>query len=104
MDLLGFEPDPWQRTFLRSKGRRLLLLASRQVGKSTVTGVLALHTALFTPGALVLVISPSLRQSGELFRAKVCRFYDQLGRPVACEKDTETTLHLANGSRVVSLP
>jgi hypothetical protein len=62
-----------------------------------------LHTALVRPGALVLLLSPSLRQSGELFR-KVVAQYRALGKPVATARETALTLELANGSRVISLP
>ncbi len=65
---MSVEPDPWQATLLRSTAPRVTINASRQVGKSTVTGILAAHTALYDPGALTLLLSPSLRQSSELFR------------------------------------
>jgi hypothetical protein len=103
MGATGLEPDPWQRRVLRSDSRRLALLCARQMGKSSTTAALALHTALFEPGALVLLISPSLRQSGELYR-KVVGMNDALGRPVPSVVDNATTLALANGARVVSLP
>lgn len=99
----GLEPDPWQLKVLRSESPRALLLCSRQTGKSTTTALLALHTILFQPGSLVLLLSPSQRQSGELFR-KVMGFYRDLGRPVPAEQATALTLTLTNGSRVVSLP
>ena len=103
MEDLGLSPDPWQRSVLRSQADRLLLLCSRQAGKSTATAALALHTAIYEPGALVLLLSPSLRQSGELFR-KVGGFYGDLGKPVSAEQESATTLALGNGSRIVSLP
>jgi hypothetical protein len=53
------------------------LLAARQAGKSTVTAAMAMHEALFNPPALVLLLSPSLRQSSELLR-KVVGFYRTL--------------------------
>src|SRR5579885_3226191 len=64
----GLVPDVWQRDLLLSGDRQLLLNCSRQSGKSTVVAALALHTALFRPGALVLLVSPSLRQRGDIFR------------------------------------
>jgi hypothetical protein len=100
---LGLDPDPWQADVLRSDAKRLLLLCSRQAGKSTVTALLALHTALYQPGALVLLLSPSLRQSSELFR-KVADFYRRAGAPVPSEAESALRLELANGARVVSLP
>jgi hypothetical protein len=103
MERLGLEPDPWQRAVLRSMAARLLLLCCRQSGKSTTTAILALHTSLFQAGSLILLLSPSLRQSGELFR-KVAGFYADLGKPVSSERETALSLSLTNGSRVVSLP
>jgi hypothetical protein len=56
------------------------------------------------PPALVLLLSPSLRQSGELFQAKVLTLFNALGRPVAPVRESALQFQLANGSRVVSLP
>ena len=64
----GITPDPWQADLLRSDTRQMVLLCSRQAGKSTVSSFLALHEALYRAPALVLLLSPSLRQSQELFR------------------------------------
>lgn len=100
----GLEPDPWQQQFLQSSAVEVSIVCARQAGKSTATAFLILHTALYRPGSLVLLISPTLRQSGELFKDKVLKFYRQLGRPVAAVAENETTLALANGSRIVSLP
>ena len=61
---LGFQPDERQAEVLRSKAKRGILNCSRQWGKSTVTAAKALHRVLTTPGSLVLVASPSKRQSG----------------------------------------
>src|SRR5215472_14915364 len=72
-DRLGFEPDDWQAQLLRSDARQIILNCCRQAGKSTATAILALHCALYQPAALILLVSPSLRQSRELF-AKVTDF------------------------------
>jgi hypothetical protein len=88
---------------LRSRCSRTLLLCSRQSGKSTTAAALAVRELLLRPGALVLVLSPSLRQSGESYR-KVVDLLNALGRPVRIVRETQLTLELANGSRVVSLP
>jgi len=100
---VGIVPDPWQARVLRSTTSRLLLNCSRQSGKSTITSIVALHTALYTAGSLVLLLSPSLRQSSELFK-KCIATYKDLGRPVSPESETALTLTLQNGSRIVSLP
>jgi hypothetical protein len=99
----GLLPDPWQRELLRSSDRQILLNCSRQSGKSTAVSALALHTALFTPGALVLLLSPSQRQSAEIFR-KVLEADKALGKPIPSVYRTQLRLELANGSRVLCLP
>jgi hypothetical protein len=100
---VGLAADPWQADFLRSTERRILLNCSRQAGKSTVTALLAVHTALYEPGALVLLLSPSLRQSQELFR-KALDVYRGLEHPVPIEAESALRLELVGGSRIVSLP
>lgn len=102
-EALGFDPDAWQERALRWCGKRLLLNCSRQSGKSTTSAVLALHKAMFYPGSLVLLVSPSLRQSGELFR-KVGDMLKRLDEQPALTEDNRLSLTLGNGSRVVSLP
>lgn len=99
----GQEPDTWQVQALRSTAPRLAFNASRQAGKTGVAATIACHTALAEPGALVLILSPGLRQSGEAFR-RVLDVYRGAGRPILPETENRLTLELANGSRVVSLP
>src|SRR3954470_4272811 len=82
---LNFEPDPWQEAVLQSQSKRLLLNCCRQAGKSTTTAALALHESLYKAKALVLLVSPSQRQSSELFR-KVQDFLTMLPiRPALLE-------------------
>lgn len=98
----GIEPDEWQKKLLRSKSRRILLNCSRQSGKSTTVATLAVHTAFYDPGT-ILLLSPGLRQSQELFR-KCLDVYRALDRPVAPETESALRLELKNGSRIISLP
>ena len=77
----GLTPDPWQCDLLWSGAPHLLLNCSRQSGKSTTVAALALHQILFRPGALVLLVAPSERQSHELFR-KVIAGYHALQSPL----------------------
>jgi hypothetical protein len=103
---IGDAPDPWQARLLRSSASRVLLNCSRQSGKSTTTAVLGLHTALYEPGALVLLLAPALRQAQELHR-KIKASYAALGRPERLrEVEAETALRLefASGGRIVCLP
>jgi hypothetical protein len=101
--LLGLAPDPWQERLLRSTSPRVLLNCSRQSGKSTMSGVIALHRALYFPGSLVLCLAPSERQSKELF-AKVSDSYRRLRGTPAPASDRKLGMHLPNGSRIEALP
>jgi hypothetical protein len=101
-DRLNFIPDPWQRQLLRSRSSWLLLNCCRQSGKSTTTAIVALHTAIYEPG-IVLCVSPSLRQSKELF-AKVIAFLKSIEPVIPLEEDNKSSCELSNGSRIVSLP
>ena len=102
--LLGYsELDQWQRALLLSTEQKVILNCCRQSGKSTLTAILALHHALYNPGALVLVASAGSRQAGEFFH-KVTGFYQDLGRPVPSDAENKHTLELRNKSRIVSLP
>src|SRR5262245_61533674 len=100
---LQFVADPWQEKVLTWTGKRLLLLCCRQSGKSTVTALLALHRALYYARSLILLLSPSLRQSAELFR-KVSDFLSLLPVRPALVEDNRLSLQMQNGSRIVSLP
>ena len=102
-DGLGFEPDPWQAGVLRWDGKRLILNCSRQSGKSTIAAILGVHRAYYYPGSLVLLVSPSLRQSGELFR-KVSGYLKALEQTPRLLEDNKLSMTMMNGSRVVSLP
>jgi hypothetical protein len=99
----GMTPDPWQCQVLRSARRQLLLCCARGAGKSRVTSALALHTALFRPGSLVLLLSRAQRQALELYRY-VLQGCAALGWPLRAVRCTRSELELANGSRVLALP
>ncbi len=103
MAAAGMLPDPWQERVLGSDAPQMLLMCSRQAGKSSVSAALALSTALLRVNSPVLLLSPSDRQSAELFR-KVVDLYDAVGRPVRTIARTARRLEFANGSRVMSLP
>jgi hypothetical protein len=102
VDRLGFNPDPWQAQLLCSTSPWVLINCSRQVGKSTATGIRSLHTAIYDPG-LILLVSPSLRQSKELF-GKVTAFLKNLTPAEVLEEDNKSSCTLGNGARIVSLP
>jgi hypothetical protein len=101
----GITPDDWQSDLLRSDARQMILLCSRQSGKSTVSSILALHQAIYKPDSLILLLSPSLRQSQELFR-KLQSFYNELeaASPAQTVEESALRMELSNGSRIIALP
>lgn len=100
---VDFEPDAHQIRALMWRGRRLLLCCTRQWGKSTIISIRALHKALYKAGALILLISPTLRQSLELF-AKVMAFKSRMKRAPSMLEENKLSCKFANGSRIVALP
>jgi len=97
--IAGLTLDPWQRDVLLSASPRLLLNATRQSGKSTVAALKAAWTVL--QGGLAAVVSPSLRQSGFLFR-KLSRHL--VASEAAFRRETMTEVELVSGGLAVSLP
>jgi Terminase large subunit, T4likevirus-type, N-terminal len=100
---LHFQPDPWQCELFWSTAKRIILNCNRQAGKSSSTAALALHGALHVPKSLTLLISPSQRQSSELFR-KVTDFLESLPVKPRMDEDNKLSLQFENKSRIVSLP
>lgn len=101
----GIVPDAWQADLLQSDAKQMILLCSRQSGKSTVSSILAIHEAIYQPNSLILLLSPSLRQSQELFR-KLKDVYNELDSPSLTQPIEESALRTEfdNGSRIIALP
>jgi hypothetical protein len=99
----GLTLDKWQAELMRSASRRVLLLCARQSGKSTVSALIGLSTALFEPSALVIIISPSQRQSAEMFRT-LMNFYKALQDVPPLAAESVLRAEFGNGSRIVALP
>lgn len=97
------EPDAWQVRALTTPNDRILLNCARQSGKSTVSSTLAVSSILSRDNALVLLLSPSLRQSSELFQKcmQVYRSWPGVPEP---RYETKLSLVLPNGPRLLSLP
>lgn len=104
--LMGMTPDPWQRRFLGSQAESIILMATRQGGKTWASASLALRTMILEGPALCICIAPSSRQSGE-FVGKVKEFYQSIpvdANPPEVTASSALQLHLANGSRMIGLP
>lgn len=100
---LGIDPDERQMEVLRSEARRGILNCCRQWGKSTIAAAKAVHRAYTQEKKLVLVASPSERQSAEFLR-KAAGLVQKLGIRPRGDGDNETSLLFPNGSRIVGLP
>jgi hypothetical protein len=97
------ELDAWQADVLRSDEPRMILLAARQVGKTLTTALKAVSTATLKPGALILILSPSQRQSGEMFRV-VLGLLKRMKDGPQIVAESALRCELQNGSRICALP
>lgn len=101
----GFDNlDEWQRDVLCSTTGNYLLNITRQGGKSQITALLALWHALTTDNALVLVVSPSERQSKEFMRRVLDAYHKIDATHTDADAVTKLTLELKNESRIIALP
>jgi Terminase large subunit, T4likevirus-type, N-terminal len=100
----GIVPDPWQGDLLRSTANRVLMLCARQCGKTTTAAFIALATAIYRkPGGLVIIVSPSQRQSAEIFRT-VMQHHSRLKGVPELRAESALRAEMANGSRILALP
>lgn len=100
---LGFNPDPIQAALLRSDGHRVILNCTRQWGKTEVSAARAVHRAYTVPRSLIVVATPSARQSGE-WMVRAAEMLGQLGIRKRGDGYNRISLRLPNGSRIVGLP
>jgi Helicase len=100
----GIEPDDWQVQVLTSRSSRLLLNCSRQSGKSTTLGAMALATACAKSSALVLCLAPALRQAQELFGKLIALYEASSDRLPPLTRLSELRAQWANRSRVLVIP
>ncbi len=100
---LNFQPDPIQTEILNHPAERLILLCTRQFGKTEITALKALHFALSHPGALVVVASPCERRSAE-WLLRVTSFLRTLGIPHRRDRIHQFSAVLPNHARLIGLP
>ncbi len=99
----GLTLDPAQRQILESPSHRIIVNCSRQWGKSTTAALRALLFALNHPRSTTIILSPSLRQSGELLY-KVASFTTQLNLKTKSDGINRLSLRFPNAARVIALP
>lgn len=100
----GIKLDTWQKDFLKDRSKRILLNCHRQSGKSTLVAIKALHRALFWDDQLIILVSPVLSQSSELFY-KIKTFIKNVPQyRDRVNTNNELSLSFDNGSRIKTLP
>ena len=102
---LNFKPFEYQKEFLRDNNKRIVIRSGRQIGKSTMTAIKALHRAIQRPKQQILVLAPSQRQSALLFN-KILDFinYNKLIQTLFIDRQTMTMLFFKNGSSIYVVP
>jgi hypothetical protein len=82
--IAGYPLDPWQADVMRADpSDQIVMVTSRQVGKSSTVALKAAR--IVADGGRVIVVSPTQRQSGLLFR----QLHDHLmAAGVALERET----------------
>ena len=100
---LDFHPDAPQTDIMTSESKDILVLGSRQTGKSTAAALRALYEALNDDGSTVLLAGPSGRQSGHIM-TRSREFAQQLGLTLGAPPPGCDGYKLPNGSKIISLP
>ena len=101
-----FKPHEYQKKFLLAcvKNKRIAALWFRQGGKSTCVSMFVAYWALTHPKHQIIIVSPTQRQSSELF-SKIRNLLESndITREFL-KQSTATQIMMKNGSRIVSLP
>ncbi len=101
-EALNFWADDIQRSILDGEDRRLLLLTSRQWGKSVIAAIRAIWLANWFPRTLIIVAGPVKDQANELTN-KIYDLVARLGLKVHGGGRGKLAVHFPNGSRIVGL-
>jgi phage FluMu gp28-like protein len=101
---LDFRPYPYQEEFLRDKSPLIAACCGRQVGKTTLAAIKALHYALAKNHVRILIISAGLRQSIILFDKILDITEAAIPAKALTTYKSRTKIRFANGSEIVALP
>lgn len=102
--ILHFHPYLYQELFLKDKSPLIAACCGRQVGKTTLAAIKALHFVLAGPDRQVLIVSAGLRQSMILFSRILSFIGRSFATTVLLDVRTGTRVKFANGSEIVALP
>jgi phage FluMu gp28-like protein len=102
----NFKPTQYQSNLLRDESKRIVVVWSRQSGKTTTIALRAIWYALTHKKTLTLIIAPSLRQS-MIMSDRITDFLTSLPPKyynIFVKKLQRTNIQLSNGSRIIALP
>ncbi|MBA8964751.1 hypothetical protein JOJ86_006029 [Rhodococcus percolatus] len=103
-EILGYPLFDYQAEVARSKARYRNLCCGRQIGKSTVMAVIALHRAFTRPGSEIVIVSANDNSAKRLLRT-CSKLAAKSGLTRGSIGDDHTTeMNLTNGSRIVAVP
>jgi hypothetical protein len=102
-ETLQFEPYPWQLDVLSSYAKRIYINGARQIGKSTITGVPAVHRARWYPNSLWIVAAATEDQAAEDM-LKIKAFIGMDPDFPEYVREGSDLLTFSNGARIVVVP
>lgn len=97
---IEFNPFPWQEEVVKYTGNKIILLCSRQAGKSTIVSAVPCHSAKYYPGSLNIVIAPKEDQAVE----DILKIKDFIAHDPTYPRLTRSgsdIIALENGSRIL---
>jgi len=101
--ILEFDSFDYQKRALNDFSKRQCLVWGRQTGKSTTIAVKAIYLAM-RKNQIILIVSPSQRQSTLLFDKIRALVSSNLLLSDSIVRMTQTVVEFMNGSKVYSLP
>lgn len=102
--VLGFDPFDYQERLLRDPSKRICACMGRRSGKSSTIAAKAVHFAVTRLKVKILIVSPTLRQSMEMFDTLVNFVYNSPYLVSSIMEKTRTRIVFTNGSKVEALP
>ena len=97
------KPYTYQQDFLLSESKRIAFRSGRQVGKTTMCAIKALYKALKHEKQVVVILSPTQRQSSLMFRKVRAYSKNELIIDLI-ESESQTRISFKNGSEIHCLP
>lgn len=97
---IGFNAFKWQKIVASTSSTRIILLCSRQAGKSTIVSSIPCHTAKYQSGSLNIVIAPTEDQAKEDI-LKIKDFIAHDPTYPHLKRDGSDIIALDNGSRII---